>query len=98
MTSSNAQAEVHDAGTATMLLALRSAMMAAVVGEPRVWARARMLGLISWYTSLCVCGLYLLSLTYFDTSISYPPMPPALLTRFQKAAWAFVIGTASGAN
>ena len=57
-------------GAATMLLAFRSGRMAAVVGEPRVCARARMLGLISWYTSLWVCGLYLLSLTYLVTSIS----------------------------
>ena len=55
-------------------------------------------GLISAYTSLWICGLYLLSLTYLVASTSKAPIPPASLTRFQNAFWLSVIGTPSALN
>ncbi len=98
ITSENSHAEVQDAGAATMLLASRSSRIAKVVGDPRVWARARTSPLISSYCWECTSGSYWLSRTNSVTSTSKPPTPPSSFTRSQKATCARVIGTASGAK
>src|SRR6266545_5229 len=55
MTSSKAHADVHDAGAATILLVLRSLMMAAVVGGDVDVVPADAAGLVHPFPELLLC-------------------------------------------